>query len=285
MTYVNGRYLPHRLAKVHVEDRGYQFADGVYEVIATQDGTIVDAAAHLDRLDRSLAALRIAWPVARTTLMVIMREVIRRNRLTAGGGMVYVQVTRGVAPRDHAFPQPATHPSLVVSARRAKPVDPRISLDGVRVITIPDIRWGRCDIKSVALLPNVLGKQTAREAGAFEAWLVDGNGFVTEGTSTNAWIVDPAGQLVTRHADQAILRGITRLTVSDLATATGLAVVERAFTVAEARAAREAFLTSTTGGVVPVVQIDAARIADGRPGPVAMRLREAYFRTMTGTPR
>lgn len=281
VTYVNGRYLLHSRAKVHVEDRGYQFADGVYEVMASQDGMLVDAEAHLDRLGRSLDALRIGWPMPRATLAIILREVVRRNRLWRGGGMVYVQITRGVAPRDHAFPASSIRPSLVVTARRAKPIDPKIGMHGVDVITMPDIRWGRCDIKSVALLPNVLGKQTAREAGAYEAWLVDREGCVTEGTSTNAWIVDDAGNLMTRHADSAILRGVTRLTVSDIAKSVGMTVVERAFTIAEAKAAREAFLTSTTGGVVPVVRIDGRPIGDGVPGPIALRLRDAYFKSMT----
>lgn len=281
VTYVNGRYLLHSRAKVHVEDRGYQFADGVYEVMASQDGVLVDAEAHLDRLGRSLDALKISWPMPRTTLAIILREVVRRNRLWRGGGMVYVQITRGVAPRDHAFPASSTRPSLVVTARRAKPIDPGIGMHGVDVITMPDIRWGRCDIKSVALLPNVLGKQTAREAGAYEAWLVDRAGHVTEGTSTNAWIVDDAGNLATRHADNAILRGVTRLTVSDIAKSAGMKVVERPFTVAEAKAAREAFLTSTTGGVVPVVRIDGQPVGDGVPGPIALRLRDAYFKSMT----
>lgn len=269
VSYVNGRYVDHRRAAVHIEDRGYQFADGVYEVIAVKDGAPVDEVRHLDRLDRSLAGLRIAPPLSRQALRVVLRETIRRNRL--GQGMVYLQITRGVARRDHAFPA-AAQSSLVVTARR---VTSRTALaeQGVAVVTLPDIRWKRCDIKSVSLLPNVLAKQQARDAGAYEAWLVDEAGQVTEGTSSNAWIVTQAGELVTRHLDSAILSGVTRLGVIDAAAAHGLAVVERAFFVDEAKAAREAFITSTTAAVLPVVAIDGAAVGDGKPGPVAGRLR------------
>jgi D-alanine transaminase len=273
IAYVNGRYVPHSRASVHIEDRGYQFADGVYEVMAVAGGAMVEEEAHLDRLDRSLDALRIPAPMARTALRHVLREVIRRNRLDRG--IVYLQVTRGVARRDHAFPDSA-RPSLVVTARGPKRPAPRQVEDGVKVITIPDIRWRRCDIKSVALLANVLGKQQAKEAGAFEAWMVDDAGNVTEGTASNAWIVTAAGELVTRNLDQRILAGVTRGVVGHVAGELGLSLRERSFSVAEAKAAVEAFVTGTTAMVMPVVRIDDASIGAGRPGPVAQRLRAAY---------
>jgi D-alanine transaminase len=273
IAYVNGRYVPHGEAAVHIEDRGYQFADGIYEVIAVQAGRLVDEGPHLDRLERSLAELRIAPPMGRRALGFVMREVIRRNRV--GDGIVYLQATRGVAPRDHGFPA-GVPTSLVVTARRGKPPNPKLFAEGVRVITIPDIRWARCDIKSVALLPNILGKQRARESGAFEAWQVDRDGMVTEGTSTNAWIVTKAGELVTRQTGHAILNGITRLALLDLAREEGVTLAERPFSVAEAQAAREAFLTSTTSLVLPVVRIDDETVGDGKPGPLGRRLLALY---------
>jgi len=274
IAYVNGQYLPHREAAVHIEDRGYQFADGVYEVIAVVDGHLVDEAPHLVRLHRSLRELRIPPPMDDAALKVVVRETVRRNGVDTG--IVYIQVTRGAAPREHAFPR-AAKPSLVVTSRRAKPPDPRLGADGIAVITIPDIRWQRCDIKSVALVPNVLGKQQAREAGAYEAWQVDGEGRITEGTSTNAWIVTAAGEVVTRIPDHAILNGVTRGAIIEIIGREGYRLVERPFTVAEAKAAREAFLTSTTADLLPVVRIDGEPVGDGRPGPLATKLRGAYL--------
>jgi D-alanine transaminase len=278
IAYVNGRYVPHAEAAVHIEDRGYQFADGVYEVIAINAGRLIDETGHLDRLGRSLGELSIAWPMPRRPLQFVMREVIRRNGIV--NGMIYLQVTRGVARRDHPFPQ-GVAPSLVMTARRAKPAPTTPVTKGVGVITFPDIRWARCDIKSISLLPNVLGKQAARQAGAFEGWMVDGKGLVTEGTSTNAWIVTNQDQLVTRDVGQAILNGITRLAVIRLAAESGLDLVERPFSVAEAKAAREAFVTSTTSLVQPVVTIDGEPVGDGKPGRVALLLRRAYEAAMT----
>jgi D-alanine transaminase len=272
--YVDGRYLPHRLAGVHIEDRGYQFGDGVYEVLAVSAGRLVDEAPHLARLARSLGEVRIAPPMPEAALMVVMRQVVRRNRVT--DGIVYLQVTRGVAPRNHSFPQ-AAKPVLVVTARRRRPPDPRLAADGVAVITIPDIRWQRCDIKSVALIANVLGKQRAREAGAFEAWQVDRSGFVTEGTSTNAWIVTAEGAVVTRQADRAILSGVTRRAIFEIIAREGCRLVERPFSVAEAKSAREAFLTSTTSDLLAVVRIDGDRVGNGVPGRLTRRLRELYL--------
>jgi D-alanine transaminase len=273
IAYVNGRYLPHGGASVHIEDRGYQFADGVYEVIAVQSGALIDEALHLARLDRSLAELRIAAPMPRRALALVLREVVRRNRVR--DGIVYLQATRGVAPRDHPFPADI-RTSLVITARRARAANPKALNEGIRVITVPDIRWARCDIKSIALLPNVLCKQQAREAGAYEAWQVDANGMVTEGTSTNAWIVTEAGELVTRQASSAILNGCTRLTLLDIARRIGLDFVERPFSVAEAMAAREAFLSSTTTPLLPIVRIDETAVGDGTPGPLGRKLRDLY---------
>ena len=271
--YVNGRYVPHDAAAVHVEDRGFQFADGVYEVVTVQDGHLVDEAGHLDRLDRSLGELRMAWPMRRAVLRQVMRQLIRRNRLR--DGIVYLQVTRGRAARDFRFPQAAT-PTLVMTTRRMN-LDPvaRVAA-GVDVITIPDIRWKRRDIKSVALLAQVLGKQQAAEAGAFEAWQVDDEGRVTEGCSSNAWIVTQEGRLVTRDASTMILNGITRQSILRLAAADGLDFEERPFTVEEARQAREAFLTSATTYVMPVTRIDGRPVADGKPGSLSRKLRASY---------
>lgn len=276
VAYVNGQYVPHREAAVHVEDRGYQFADGVYEVIAVSRGALIDEEGHMIRLERSLDELRIARPMGRPALAHIMREVVRRNRVV--DGIIYIQMTRGVAPRDHAFPA-AAETAVVMTAKRTKAASPTLMRDGAKVITIPDIRWERCDIKTVALLPNCLGKQQAREAGALEAWQVDErDGMVTEGTSTNAWIVTADGEVVTRKADNAILNGITRIAVLQIiAQQQGLKFVERPFTVEEAKNAREAFITSTTAFVTPIVRIDDATVGDGKPGPVARGLREAYL--------
>ena len=277
VAYVNGRYVPHRSAQVHVEDRGYQFADGVYEVIAVVDGKFVDTGPHLARLERSLAELRIAMPMSRRALEMVMAEVVRRNEVE--NGIIYLQLTRGVAPRDHPFPAKAKT-QIVMTARRAKPQPASFGEDGVKAITLPDIRWERCDIKSVSLLPNVLAKQAAREAGAYEAWMIDEDGMVTEGSSTNAWIVAKDGKLVTRNASEAILNGVTRRTVLELARAEGLEFVERAFSLDEAKAAREAFITSTSALVLPVTQIDDTVIGNGKPGSLTSRLRRAYFAYM-----
>jgi D-alanine transaminase len=281
IAYVNGRYVPHRAASVHIEDRGYQFADGVYEVVAVADGRLVDGGPHLDRLERSLGELRIASPMSRRALELVMREVVRRNGVD--NGIIYIQMTRAVAPRDHAFPARA-ETQVVMTARRARPQPARIAEEGVKAITLPDIRWQRCDIKSVSLLPNILAKQQAKEAGAYEAWLVDRNGMITEGSSTNAWIVTRDGQLVTRSVENAILAGITRGAVIELARAEGLSLVERPFSVSEAKAAREAFVTSTSSFVTPVTQIDDHVVANGKPGSISLKLRDRYLRYMAGAP-
>ncbi len=273
--YVNGRYVDHREASVHIEDRGYQLADGVYEVVGVRDGRLIDEQPHLERLDRSLRELRIARPLSREALGFILRELMRRNRLR--DGLIYMQVTRGVARRDHAFPTVPVKPALVITTKNAKrgEADPG---PGIAVISQPDIRWERCDIKTVALLPNVLAKQAAREGGAYEAWLVDSSGCVTEGASTNAWIVTRDGELVTRQTDNGILSGITRQTLKKLCTALQLKLVERPFSLAEAKEAKEAFITSATSFVTPVVKIDGHAVGDGKVGQTARRLREEYVR-------
>ncbi len=274
ISYVDGRYVPHAEAFVHMEDRGYQFADGVYEVIAVYGGKLVDEAAHLDRLERSLSEIGIEAPVSRSSLGVILREMLRRNRLTHGS--LYLQVTRGVARRDHAYGD-EMRAVLTVSARRATPPLRSASLAGYRVISIPDIRWKRCDIKTVGLLPNILGKKQAQRAGAAEAWMIDDAGMVTEGTTSNAWIVTADGELVTRYLDHGILHGVTRRALLGFAEQAKIKVVQRAFSLDEAKVAREAFYTSATAILRPVIQIDETKIGEGVVGPVARRLVDAYF--------
>ncbi|MCZ6859850.1 MAG: D-amino-acid transaminase [Alphaproteobacteria bacterium] len=273
IAYVNGQYLPHREAAVHFEDRGYQFADGVYEVFAVRGGRLVDHELHYDRLDYSLRELAIEAPVSRPVLLMIIEEVIRRNRVTEG--IAYLQITRGVAPRDHGFPKTAVPPALIVSARNMQSKE-ALRRTGVAVICVPDLRWKRRDIKTISLLPNIMAKQMAVEAGAYEALQVDEDGTITEGTATNAWIVTDKGELVTRKTDRSILSGITRLTAITLARSAQLKLVERPFTVAEAKDACEAFLTSTTSDIMPIISIDGAEINGGKPGPITKRLGELY---------
>jgi D-alanine transaminase len=274
IAYVDGVYRPHAEAAVHIEDRGYQFADGVYEVIAVRGGKLVDEKLHLVRLRRSLAELRIEGALADGPLKFVLREVIRRNGVTTG--IVYLQITRGIAPRDHGFPK-AARPILVVTARRTRPANPKLAEEGISVITIPDIRWDRCDIKTISLTANVLGKQQAREAGAYEAWMVDGEGRITEGTSTNAWIVTGDNLVVTRAAENAILNGVTRQALIALIRREGYGFAERPFTVDEAKGAREAFLTSTTSDLMPVTSIDGRPVANGVPGLLTQKLRADYL--------
>jgi D-alanine transaminase len=275
IAYVNGRFVPHGEACVHIEDRGYQLADGVYEVWAVLGGRLADADGHFTRLERSLGELRIAMPMTRAALTLVLREAIRRNKVQTG--LVYLQVTRGVAPRDHAFPTRPVRPSVVITAR---PVDwsaaEAKAAKGVGVITVPETRWARCDIKTIALTANVLAKQAAREQGAAEAWFVDELGLVTEGASSNAWIVDRQGVLRTRDLNANILRGITRKSLLELVSGEGLGVSEQPFSVDDVRHAREAFITGAGTILMPVVSIDGAPIGDGRPGPVAKRLRALY---------
>src|ERR1700716_2112680 len=277
IAYVNGRYRPLRDAHVHIEERGYQFADGVYEVCEVRDGRLVDERRHLERLQRSLSELRIRLPMPLPALSVVLHETVLRN----GGreGSVCLEIARGAPRRDHAFPPPEPPPAVVVTARTLdREKGERTALDGIAVITVPDQRWPRVDIKSVSLLPNVLAKQAAREQGAREAWLVDAQGFVTEGSSSNAWIVTADRKLVTRPADTTILRGISRTVLLDAIRAQDLVLEERPFTVAEAAAAPEAFVTSASQIVLPVVKIDGKPVGSGAPGPVAAALRREFHR-------
>ncbi len=274
--YVNGRYVRHAEAAVHIEDRGYQFADAVYEVCEVRGGRLVDERRHMARLKRSLAELGIGWPLRPAALAVVMREVVRRNRV--GDGLIYLQVSRGVARRNHAFPAGDVAPAIVVTAHSSDTAAlDRRAEEGVSVITVAENRWARVDIKSTSLLPNVLAKQKARESGAFEAWFVDAAGFVTEGSSTNAWIVTAGGTIVTRSAEAGILRGITRTGVLEVATGEAYPIEERPFSVAEAQVASEAFLTSASSKVTAVISIDGVVIGSGRPGPVANRLRRLFL--------
>jgi D-alanine transaminase len=274
---VNGRYLPLGGAAVPVEDRGYQFSDGVYEVCEVRDGCIIDERRHLERLARSLRELRIPTPMSGAALRLVVRECLRRNRVH--DGIVYLQITRGTARRDHAFPPAGTRPSVVITARSIDFAgNDRLAAEGISVITVPDNRWERVDIKSISLLPNVLAKQAAREQGAKEAWFVDAQGRITEGSSSNAWIVSNEGKVVTRPADTGILRGITRTVLIDVIRAQGLELQERAFTREEAYRAREAFLTSASQSVLPVVRIDDRPVGNGAPGSVASALRAEFHR-------
>jgi D-alanine transaminase len=275
VAYVNGRYVLHRDAMVHIEDRGYQFADGVYEVCEVFRGALIDERRHFERLAYSLAELQIAPPVRAGGLKVVVREVMARNRVE--NGFVYVQVTRGVAPRDHVFPQKPARPSLVVTARQVDPEKSEINArKGISVITTPDLRWKRVDIKTISLLPNVLARQLASERGASEAWFVDSLGMVTEGAASNAWIINKAGVLVTRQLDHSILRGVTRTTLIEIVAAEGLKLEERKFSLEEVFAAREAFITGATTLIMPVVRIDGREIGAGIPGPIASKLRAIF---------
>ncbi|MBX3479174.1 MAG: D-amino-acid transaminase [Caulobacter sp.] len=274
--YVNGRFVPHGEAVVHIEDRGYQLADGVYEVWAVMGGRLSDAEGHFARLERSLGELKIPMPMGRKALELVLKDTLRRNRVREG--LLYLQVTRGVARRDHAFPTTPVPPSLIITA---KPLDRQATNAkaeaGVGVITLPENRWGRCDIKTIGLLPNVLAKQAAREQGAAEAWFIDADGLVTEGASSNAWILDRDGVLRTRDTGANILRGITRHSLLEVIAAAGLKVEERPFTPAEAMEAREAFITGAGTLVTPVTSIDGRPVGNGHPGEMALRLRDLYI--------
>ena len=275
IAYVDGRYLPHGAAGVHVEARGLQLGDSIYEVCSIAGGRFLDEAPHLDRLERSLKEIEMAMPVGRAALSLIMREVVRRNGVSEG--LLYLQVTRGAAHRDHPIPNPAPKPTLIVTASRldTAAIDRRRA-EGVAVITSPDQRWARCDIKTTQLLPNLLAKTAARRAGAFEVWLLDQDGFVTEGASTTAWIVSQEGHLITRNLSNAILPGVTRRVLLQAAAEAGIPIVERAFTPAEAAQAREAFLTAASAAAIPIVTVDGAPVGKGKPGPLTARLAALY---------
>lgn len=281
IAYVNGAYVPQREASVNVEDRGYQFADGIYEVVYVLNGRLVDEELHLARLERSLREIRIDMPMSRLALVNVLLEVSRQNRITEG--LIYMQVTRGVARRDHAFPKVQVKPAIVVTARRTPPYPRDVAAWATTAITHPDQRWARCDIKSVALLPNVLAKQAAREQGAAEALLIDGDGLVTEGASTSAWIVDADGVLRTRPLGHAILPGCTRAALMTLLAEEGISFEERAFSEAELRGAREVFMTSATSFVRPITALDGTTVGDGTPGPITRRLFAIFARHAQGS--
>jgi D-alanine transaminase len=284
IAYVNGRYVDQRLAEVNIEDRGYQFGDGIYEVVHLYAGRFVDEDLHLARLERSLGEIRLPMPMARAALRHVLAEVARRNRVTEG--LLYMQVTRGVARRDHAFPAVAPAPALVVTVKRIAPYPTSVDRWGAKAITLPDLRWARRDIKTINLLPNCLARQAAREQGAIEAILYDeATGMVTEGASTTFWIVDAEGVVRTRHLDHVILPGCTRAALMAEMTAAGIPFEDRAFTLDEARAAREAFITSATSFVKPIVALDGAPVGDGTVGPVVRRLFEIFARHVQGDRR
>jgi len=272
--YVDGRYIPHGRAAVHIEDRGLQLGDAVYEVCAVVGGALMDEEEHLDRLARSLGEIGMAMPMPRNVLKLVMRELVRRNRVRTG--LLYLQVTRGAARRDHPIPSPARRPTLILTVREIDAAGlQKRHVEGIAVVTRPDERWARCDIKTTQLLPNLLAKTDARRAGAYEAWLIDEDGFVTEGTSTSAWIVDAAGRLTTRNLSHEILPGVTRRVIMEAAAEAQLPVSEHRFTAEDALVALEAFISSATG-VVPVVSLDGKKIGEGRPGPVTRRVQELY---------
>ncbi len=273
--YVNGRYVPHDQAAVHVEDRGFQFADGIYEVVTIVRGRMVDEEPHLDRLERSLSEMEIAMPMARPVLQRVMGELVRRNRVR--DGILYLQITRGAAPRSHEYPSSAIAPSLVMTTRQTDMLaSPRFAT-GAKAITVPDIRWQRCDIKTVSLVPNCMAKTAAVRAKAYEALMIDADGNVTEGTSSNVWIVASDGRLVTRPPTNAILNGVTRLSILRIAAEEGIEIEQRLFSIDEAKSAREAFVSSATSFATPIVQIDDTVIGNGAPGPLSRRLMQAYF--------
>lgn len=275
VAYVNGRYTRHSDAAVHVEDRGHQFADAAYEMLLAIGGRLLDFAPHMARLHRSLGALSITPPMSDGAMRVVILELLRRNRLKDAS--VYIQVSRGVAPRDHAFPEGKIPPGLVMVARRMDyAAIARRQLQGVVVITRPESRWARPDIKSTSLLANVLAKQEARATDAYEALFVDAGGMITEGTSSNIWMVSAEGALVTRALDTSILAGITRQAVLSVAAGRQMAIEQRPFSVAEIKDAAEAFLTSTTNFVMPVTAVDGSSIGDGLPGPVTAAVIDAH---------
>lgn len=273
--YVDGKYLPYSNAKVHCEDRGFQFADAIYEVIEVREGALIDERRHMDRLARSLNELAISQPMSVGAWKIVLRETIRRNRVR--DGLVYLQVSRGAAPRDFLFPAPDTKPTVVCLARPVQrtAADKRAEA-GIKVVSAPDPRWARCDIKTVMLLPASLAKEAAKTEGAGEVWFTDQDGYVTEGGSSNAWIVTDDCRLLTTPVSNAILRGVTRMTTMDVAAAHQLRVEEARFTLDDVKSAREAYITSASNLVTPVTSIDGQPIGDGRPGPVALKLRAAF---------
>lgn len=276
IAFVNGRFVPHSLASVHIEDRGYQFADGVYEVCEIRDGQLIDLDGHMKRLQYSLGELKISMPMDLRALAIKMKQLIKRNYIR--NGMIYLQVTRGVAPRNHAFPSSDVRPAIVLTAKSVSLLGKLVHYkNGVSVISVPENRWARPDIKSIGLLPNCMAKQEANEQGAFEAWFVDDDGMVVEGSSSNAWIITHDNEIITRDVDGSILKGITREAILAQIEAQNLTIVERAFSLQEAIEAKEAFLSSATTIVMPVVKIDNHLVADGKVGELAKKLLKGFY--------
>jgi D-alanine transaminase len=273
IVYVNGAYEPENAAKISVFDRGFLFGDAVYEVTAVLGGRLVDFDAHLVRLDRSLKEIELALPIPREGLRELHEELIAENNVDEG--IVYLQISRGPAERDFAYPEPAT-PTIVAFTQSRPLIDNPFAGTGIKVVTIPDIRWKRRDIKSTSMLGQAMGKQAAKRQGAYESWMVE-DGFVTEGTSSSAFILDADGVLRTQPLGAHILPGVTRRAILRLAEEDGIRVEERPFTVDEAYQAREAFLTAASAFVLPVVEIDGRAIGDGAPGPVAKAFRAHYI--------
>ena len=272
-SYVNGQYVHHRDASVHIEDRGFQFADGVYEVIACINGTLADAGGHLDRMERSLAELKISVPCSRKVLLLIINNLVRKNRLTSA--VIYIQVSRGVAKRDFKFPMPTPKPSLVITARAFNFATNPYMAKGAKAVIVPDQRWARRDIKTTGLLAQALAKQAAAEQGAQEALMIDEEGYITEGSSSNSWILK-GKTLYTRHADHDILKGVTRMAVYHVAKKMGLTIKEKKYTPKEALAADEVFNTSATALVMPIVMINSKTVGSGKPGPITQEIYEEY---------
>lgn len=276
IAYVNGAYVPMRYAAISINDRGFQFGDSIYEVWPVRDGELRDSEGHFARMRRSLNEIRVPAPMDDRALHLVIKETMRRNKVREG--IVYIQVSRGVAPRDHTFPTKPIKPTLIITAKNLDQAGiKKRGAEGVKVITTPEIRWARRDIKSVNLLPNILQRQAAKEAGAFEAWFVDDDGFITEGTSSNAWIVDAQGRLRTRPLSNDILHGVTRGSVLKVAQERQMQVIEEPFTLAEAKAAKEAFVTGAGSPIFPVIAIDNVPVGEGKPGPVTQALRAAYL--------
>ena len=278
IAYVNGRYLSYPDASISIDDRALQFGDSVYEVVAVRGGKLVELEDHLARLERSLRELRIEPPLSQAPLLVVIDQIQRRNHVR--DGLIYVQVTRGIAPRAHKFPKGPLRGSLIVTGKQRVTDDTSENLrKGIRVITLPDGRWYRRDIKSTNLLANVLAKQSAIEAGAVEAWLLDEHNCITEGTSSTAWIVTDAGCVVTRPLSHDILPGVTRLNLINVLKTEKLVFEERPFTLAEAETAKEAFITSASNPVTPVIQVNQTILGDGAPGLITKLLQKCYHAT------
>lgn len=280
IAYVNGAYVPQREASVNIEDRGYQFGDGIYEVVHVHEGRFIDEGLHLDRLERSLREMALPMPMSRAALRLVLAEMVRRNRIH--NGLVYMQITRGVARRDHAFPKQPVPPAIVMTAKRIGAYPTNVDAWTGAAITHPDQRWERRDIKTINLLPNCMARQAAREKGAIEAILYDDKGMVTEGAATSFWIVDENGVIRCPPLGHEILPGCTRAALLAELAGSGLTVEDRAFSLDEMKRAREAFITSATSFVKPIVTIDGRPVADGKVGPVTRRLFEIFARHVTG---